>query len=148
MPRWSTLYIIMVRAAKASGLCLMHLSQDGREVPNCARRRLNRMAINKRSLKNFISCMYRKGRCAYNLESDHIFPSCFRQSPQNTARTAIRSKVSTFILKQRILDLTHVRGGLGPTLLQRYILFQLLKHRVLHLTKGKTLPLVRGSVPL
>jgi hypothetical protein len=46
------------------------------------------------------------------LESDHIFPSCFWLSPQNTDRTAIRSKVSTFILKQRILDLTHVKGDL------------------------------------
>lgn len=49
------------------------------------------------------------------LGSDCIFPSCFRQSPPNTARRAIRSKVSTFILKQRILDLTqHFLNGNRP----------------------------------
>ena len=38
-----------------------------REAPNCARRRLNRLAIHKWSHKYFISCMCQKGRSAYNL---------------------------------------------------------------------------------
>ena len=37
----------------------MLLSHDERGVPNCARGRLNRMAINKQSLRKFISRMYR-----------------------------------------------------------------------------------------
>ncbi len=34
---------------------------------NCARGRLNRMAVNKRSLRKFTSLVYREERCACNL---------------------------------------------------------------------------------